>query len=119
MFENLQRAQTHFLVVMPITVGLIFGLLLLTFFSIRAAVLLLASVPFAFIGGVLALYFRGMNLNVSTGAGFAALFGVAIMNGVLMVRSITAAREGREELGQAIIQGTEASLRPLVLPSLA
>jgi cobalt-zinc-cadmium resistance protein CzcA len=118
MFENLQRAQMHFLVVMPITVGLIFGLLLLTFFSLRAAVLLLASVPFAFIGGVLALYVRGMNLNVSTGVGFAALFGVSIMNGVLMVRSITAARLKHPNLVEAIIQGAQDCLRPILLASL-
>lgn len=118
MFENLQRAQHHFLVVMPITVALIFGLLLLTFFSLRSALLLLASVPFAFIGGVLALYFRGMNLNVSTGVGFAALFGVSIMNGVLMVRSITSVRGDGRPLDEAIIQGAQDCLRPILLASL-
>jgi cobalt-zinc-cadmium resistance protein CzcA len=118
MFENLRRAQAHFLVVMPITVALIFGLLLLTFFSLRSALILLASVPFAFIGGVLALYFRGMNLNVSTGVGFAALFGVSIMNGVLMVRSITAARQEGLGLNEAIIQGAQDCLRPILLASL-
>ncbi len=87
MFENLARARRHFAIVIPITIALIYVLLLVvTFGSQRAALLLLLSVPFAFIGGVLALYVRGMNLNVSTGVGFAALFGVSIMNGVLMVR---------------------------------
>ena len=71
---------------------MIFGLLVLTFQSIRCATLLLLSVPFAFVGGILALWFREMNLNVSTGVGFAALFGVSIMNGVLMVRCINALR---------------------------
>jgi cobalt-zinc-cadmium resistance protein CzcA len=118
MFENLQRAQLHFLIVMPITVLLIFGLLLLTFFSLRAAILLLASVPFAFIGGVLALHVRGMNLNVSTGVGFAALFGVSIMNGVLMVRSIMAARQRHPDLVEAIIHGAQECLRPILLASL-
>jgi heavy metal efflux system protein len=118
MFENLQRAQQHFLIVMPITVALIFGLLLLTFFSLRSALLLLASVPFAFIGGVLALYFRGMNLNVSTGVGFAALFGVSIMNGVLMVRSITSVRRADLALDKAIVQGAQECLRPILLASL-
>lgn len=118
MFENLHRAQTHFLVVMPITVALIFGLLLLTFFSLRSALILLASVPFAFIGGVVALYLRGMALNVSTGVGFAALFGVSIMNGVLMVRSITAVRREGLSLNEAIIQGAQDCLRPILLASL-
>src|SRR5207248_1955293 len=94
MFENLQRAREHFLFVMPITIALIFMLLLVTFGSFRAALVLLLSVPFAFIGGILALYLRGMNLNVSAGVGFAALFGVSIMNGVLLVRSVTALRQG-------------------------
>src|SRR4029079_12377653 len=118
MFENLQRAQHHFLVAMPITVALIFCLLLLTFFSLRSALLLLASVPFAFIGGVLALHFRGMNLNVSTGVGFAALFGVSIMNGVLMVRSITAVRGEGKPLLESIVQGAQDCLRPILLASL-
>src|SRR5262249_46210238 len=85
MFENLQRAQQHFTVVVPVTLVLIFALIWMTFSSMRAALLLLCSIPFAFIGGVVALYVRDMHFNVSTGVGFAALFGVSIMNGVLMV----------------------------------
>ena len=63
--------------------------LIVTFGSFRAAFILLLPMPFAFVGGVLALYVRGMNLNVSTGVGFAALFGIAIMDGVLMFKGIT------------------------------
>lgn len=118
MFENLERARGHFLFVIPITVGLIFGLLVVTFGSLRAALLLLLSVPFAFVGGVLALWVRGMNLNVSTGVGFAALFGVSIMNGVLMVRSITALRQQGVSLPDAIRQGALDCLRPILLASL-
>lgn len=118
MFANLERARQHFMLVMPVTVALIFGLLIITFGSVRAALLLLMSVPFAFIGGVLALWLRGMNLNVSTGVGFAALFGVSVMNGVLMVRSITALRQKGWELYPAIIQGAVDCLRPILLASL-
>ncbi len=118
MFENLQRARTHFVLVLPITVALIFGLLLVTFGSIRAAALLLLSVPFAFVGGVLALWLRGMNLNVSTGVGFAALFGVSIMNGVLMVRSITALRQEGAGMADATLRGAADCLRPILLASL-
>jgi cobalt-zinc-cadmium resistance protein CzcA len=118
MFENLQRARDHFVLVIPITVALIFGLLIVTFGSFRAALLLLLSVPFAFTGGVLALWVRGMNLNVSTGVGFAALFGVSIMNGVLMVRSITALRQQGMGLREAVLQGAEDVLRPILLASL-
>jgi len=118
MYANLERAREHFLYVMPITVGLIFILLLITFGSIRAALLLLFSVPFAFVGGVIALWLRGMNLNVSTGVGFAALFGVSIMNGVLMVRSITALRQDGMGLWEAVLQGAQDCLRPILLASL-
>jgi len=118
MFENLERARDHFIVVIPITVGLIFALMIVTFGSLRAALLLLVSVPFAFIGGVAALWARGMNLNVSTGVGFAALFGVSIMNGVLMVRAITARRREGRSLRAAIQQGALDCLRPILVASL-
>jgi hypothetical protein len=118
MFENLQRAQNRFLYVIPITIGLIFGLLLLMFGSFRGALVLLLSLPFACIGGVLALWVRGMNLNVSTGVGFAALFGVSIMNGVLMVRAIMALRQEGMEFRAAILQGAQDCLRPILLASL-
>ena len=117
MFENLERARKHFMFVIPITVGLIFLLLLITFGSFRAALVLLLSVPFAFLGGVLALWVRGMHMNVSTGVGFAALFGVSIMNGVLLVRAVTALRRGAG-LRPAILLGAQECLRPILLASL-
>ncbi|HEX4614028.1 MAG TPA: CusA/CzcA family heavy metal efflux RND transporter [Urbifossiella sp.] len=118
MYANLQRAKEHFVRVIPITVGLIFALLLVTFGSFRAGLVLLLSVPFAFVGGVLALWVRGMNLNVSTGVGFAALFGVSIMNGVLMVRAVTALREEGVPLRAAVLRGAQECLRPILLASL-
>ncbi|MCS6897447.1 MAG: efflux RND transporter permease subunit, partial [Nitrospira sp.] len=118
MFENLERAQQHFLVVVPVTVALIFVLIWITFGSFRAAVLLLLSIPFAFIGGVVALHVRGMSLNVSTGVGFAALFGVSIMNGVLMVRSINTLRMQGATVDEAIPQGALNCLRPILMASL-
>lgn len=118
MYANLQRARAHFLYVLPVTVGLIFGLLLMTFGSAWAALLLLVSVPFAFVGGVLALWVRGMNLNVSTGVGFAALFGVSIMNGVLLVRAVTALRRDGMGRREALVRGAQDCLRPILLASL-
>src|SRR5262249_42583212 len=85
-FEDLARARKHFMIVGPITVGLIFLMLIITLGSLRGALAVLVALPFAFVGGALAIYLRGMNLNVSVGVGFAALFGVSIMNGVLMVQ---------------------------------
>ena len=104
MFENLDRARVHFRLLIPTTVALIFLLLWVTFQSFRAAILVLAGIPFACIGGILALYLRDMHINVSTGVGFSALFGIAIMDGVLMVRGITVCRERGMELRQAIVR---------------
>lgn len=118
MFENLDRARTHFTYLIPITVGVLFGMLLLTFGSIRPAVIVLTGVPFACIGGVLALYFRGMNVNVSTSVGLCALFGIAIMDGVLMIRGITALRESGAALREAVLSGAQERLRPILMTAL-
>lgn len=118
MFENLERASRHFLIVIPITIALIYGLLVLTFGTQREALLVLLSVPFAFIGGAVALYVRGMTLNVSSGVGFAALFGVSIMNGVLMVEWITALRKRGATVDDAIVEGALGRMRPILMASL-
>jgi heavy metal efflux system protein len=118
MFENLARARQHFGVLIPVTVAIIYVLLVVTFGSQRAALAVLLSVPFAFIGGAIALVVRGMNLNVSSGVGFAALFGVSIMNGVLMVRSITNLRIQGLPIDEAIVQAAEGRLRPILMASL-
>jgi cobalt-zinc-cadmium resistance protein CzcA len=118
MFENLERASRHFLIVIPITITIIYGLLVLTFGSQRESLLVLLSVPFAFIGGAVALYVRGMSLNVSSGVGFAALFGVSIMNGVLMVEWITALRHKGRSIDEAIVEGALGRMRPILMASL-
>jgi cobalt-zinc-cadmium resistance protein CzcA len=79
---------------------------------------LLLAIPFAFVGGVTALYFRDMNLNVSAGVGFAAVFGVSIMNGVLIVRTITELRIAGTPIDQAIIEGAVRCIRPILVASL-
>jgi cobalt-zinc-cadmium resistance protein CzcA len=96
----------------------IFTLLLVTFGSIRAALVLLLAIPFAFVGGITALYLRDMNLNVSSGVGFAAVFGVSIMNGVLIVRTITELRLAGIALEQAIVEGAVRCVRPILVASL-
>ena len=117
MFENLERASRHFLIVIPITIVIIYGLLVLTFRSQREALLVLVSLPFAFLGGAVALYVRGMTLNVSSGVGFAALFGVSVMNGVLLVEWITTLRRQGQELEEAIVEGALGRLRPILMTS--
>jgi len=118
MFENLARARLHFLVLIPVTIGLIFVLLWVTFGSPRAAIVVLLAVPFACIGGVLALYVRGMHLNMSSAVGFTALFGVAIMDGVLMVRWISTLRIQGMLLEEAIVEGALERLRPILMTSI-
>jgi len=118
MFENLERARKHFLVLIPVTIAVIYILLWITFVSQRAALLVLLVVPFASIGGVLALYIRGMHLSVSSGVGFTALFGVAIMDGVLMVRWITTLRVQGVALDEAIVRGALERLRPILMTAI-
>ena len=118
MFENLARARRHFMILIPLTIGLIFVMLWVTFGSQRAAVVVLLAVPFACIGGVLALYVRGMHLNMSSVVGFTALFGVAIMDGVLMVRWISTLRVQGMGLEEAIVEGALERLRPILMTSI-
>ncbi len=118
MFENLDRAYNHFRLLIPAAVALIFLLLWVTFHSLRCAFLVLAGVPFACVGGVLALCVRGMPMSTSTGVGFAALFGIAIMNGVLMVRGITAARQAGAPFWDAIMQGAQTRLRAILITAI-
>ena len=118
MYRNLQHALSHFMVVLPITVLLLLGMLLFTFKSFKCALILLMCLPFAMIGGVIALKVRGMNLNVSTCVGFAALFGVSIMDGVLMLRAITTWRQRGMSKREAILHGAQDRIRPILLASL-
>lgn len=118
MFENLDRARRHFSLLIPITAALILTLLMITFRSFKSAILVVAGIPFACIGALIALYLRDMHINVSTGVGFCALFGIAIMDGVLMVRGINVLREAGEDLKQAILDGAQQRLRPILMTAI-
>ncbi|MFN4259715.1 MAG: CusA/CzcA family heavy metal efflux RND transporter [Gemmataceae bacterium] len=112
MFENLDRAYQHFRMLIPVTFTIVFLVLYWAFGSIRAALVLLMPVPFAVASGAVALYLRDMHLNVSTGVGFATLFGIAIMDAVLMFKGITSYRLQGVPLENAIVQGRLDRLRP-------
>ena len=116
MFENLDRAQRHFRLLIPMTVVVIFFVLFLAFGSLRSAFLVIMTVPFALFGGLLALWFRGMHLSVSAGVGLTSLFGVATMHSVLMVSYIRQLhrQEGRP-LDESIVQGAAMRLRPVLM----
>jgi cobalt-zinc-cadmium resistance protein CzcA len=97
---------------------LVFVLLIFSLGSVRGALTVLSALPFAFVGGAVAIYLRGMNLNVSVGVGFAALFGVAIMDGILMVQFINNMRLRGLPLDDAIIRGASERLRPILMTSI-
>ncbi|CAL1239652.1 efflux RND transporter permease subunit [Candidatus Methylocalor cossyra] len=118
MFENLQRAGKHFALLVPTTIAVIYLLLLAMFASQRAALIQILAIPFAFVGGAIALYLRGMHLSVSAGVGFAALFGVSIMDGVLMLRTITTLRLAGAALEPAIVEAATRRLRPILITAL-
>jgi cobalt-zinc-cadmium resistance protein CzcA len=118
MFENLARAKEHFAFVAPITVAILVVLLIVTLGSVRAALSVLMGLPFAFVGGAIGIYVRGMNVNVSVMVGFAALIGVATMDGVLMVQRITALRIDGLAMDSAIVRAAQERMRPIVMTSV-
>jgi cobalt-zinc-cadmium resistance protein CzcA len=117
-FENLQRASRRLLIVVPLALFLIFILLFTTFNSVRQALLIYTGIPFAVVGGVLALALRGMPFSISAGVGFIALFGVAVLNGVVMVSYIDRLREEGRSVAEAVREGAETRLRPVLMTAL-
>jgi cobalt-zinc-cadmium resistance protein CzcA len=109
-FENLQRAEARLLVILPLTLGIMLVLLFGEFGNLRQPLLVLGVVPLAMIGGFAGLHLRGMTLNVSSAVGFIALFGVAVLSGVLMVSQINRLRrEDGLELRDAVLEGHRAA----------
>ena len=117
-FENLQRASARLLIVVPLALFLIFVLLFTTFGSVRQALLIYTGIPFAVVGGVLALALRGMPFSISAGVGFIALFGVAVLNGVVMVSYINYLRAEGRSVADAVRDGAEIRLRPVMMTAL-
>ncbi len=114
-FENQQRAMARFAIVVPITLAAIFLLLFSSFQSIKQAVLIILNIPFALSGGILALVIGNFNLSVSASVGFIALFGVAVLNGVVMVSYFNELRRAGVDLETAVLQGAILRLRPVLI----
>jgi len=115
-FDNLERARKRLSLVLPLTIGIIFVLLFFTFGTTKDAGLVLLNVPFSFVGGVLFLWLRGINLSVSAAVGFVSLFGVAVMSGVLVVSEINSRlRHEETTLHDAVVAGTLSQLRPVLM----
>jgi len=114
-FENQQRAMNKLMIIGPIAIGLILFLLFVTFKSIRLALLVVTNLPFALIGGVFALLISGLYLSVPASVGFIVLFGVAVLNGVVLVSHISRLREEGTPVQEAIIRGSHDRLRPVLM----
>jgi heavy metal efflux system protein len=117
-FENQQRADRRLAIVLPVSIVLIFALLFATFESLGQTFLILLIVPFALVGGIAALWLRGINLNLSASIGFIALFGVAVLNGVVMVSHINLLRSQGLAIDRAVRIGASDRLRPVMMTAL-
>jgi cobalt-zinc-cadmium resistance protein CzcA len=114
-FQNMQRALKHLTVIVPVTIGAIFFLLFLLFNSLRFASLIITVLPFASIGGVIALYLTGEYLSVPASVGFIALWGIAVLNGVVLVSYIRKLREDGMEQKVAVLEGAKMRFRPVMM----
>ena len=117
-FENQQRAMSRLLLIIPVSIFLIFFLLFEAFQSVKSAALILLNVPFALIGGILALYITGIHLSVSAAIGFIALFGQAVLNGVVMVSYFNQLQQEGAAPYQAVFEGSQTRLRTVLMTSL-
>ncbi len=117
-FESQQRAMKRLAFIVPISLVLIFILLFWAFQSLKSATLIVMNVPFAMIGGLVALLVTGIHLSVSAAVGFIALFGIAVQNGVILLTQINHLRREGVPLQEAILQGSVSRLRPVVMTAL-
>ncbi|MDZ7719881.1 MAG: CusA/CzcA family heavy metal efflux RND transporter [Balneolaceae bacterium] len=115
-FENLQRAKDRLAIAVPLALGLIFLLLFFTFNSIKQSLMVFTAIPLAAIGGVFALWIRGIPFSISAGVGFIALFGIAVLNGIILISFFNQLKEeGVNDIDERILRGTRQRLRPVLL----
>ena len=111
----MERALGHLKIIIPITVGAIFFLLFLLFNSLRLASLIIMVLPFASIGGVVGLFVAGEYLSVPASVGFIALWGIAVLNGVVLVSYIRSLRTGGMSVREAVVEGARMRFRPVMM----
>ncbi len=114
-FENLERASSRLLIAVPVALLLIFSLVYLTFSSVKLTLLIYLNVPIAATGGIMALWLRDMPLSISAGVGFIALFGIAVMNGVVLIEHIRHLRRSGQDQKTAVTEGAIDRLRPVLM----
>jgi heavy metal efflux system protein len=117
-FENLDRASRRLMIVVPLALALIFLLLYTMFNSFRPALLIYLNIPLAATGGIVALFLRGLPFSISAGVGFIALFGVAVLNGVVLISYILQMRSEGATAREAAVRGAEIRLRPVLMTAL-
>jgi heavy metal efflux system protein len=117
-FENQERAMKRLSWIVPLSIGLIFLLLFDAFGSFKSALLIIANIPFAMIGGIVALYATGIPLSVSAAIGFIALFGQAVLNGVVMVTYFNQLQVDGLSVEEAVVQGSLVRLRTVLMTAL-
>lgn len=114
-FQNLQRATQRLMIAVPVALFLIFSLLYVTFNSVRLTLLIYLNVPIAATGGIFALWLRGMPFSISAGVGFIALFGIAVMNGVVLIEHIRNLRHHGNDQWTSVVQGSMDRVRPVLM----
>jgi cobalt-zinc-cadmium resistance protein CzcA len=114
-FENQRRAEARLVVILALVMGLMLIFLTIGLHSLRQAALVLGVVPLAMLGGLISLHVTGQNLNVASGVGFIALFGVAVQNGIIMVSNLNRMRKAGFELHEAVMRGATERLRPVLM----
>ncbi|GAB3760781.1 CusA/CzcA family heavy metal efflux RND transporter [Spirosoma pomorum] len=118
-FQNLQEAKDRLAIAVPVALGLIFLLLFFTFKSIQQSLLIFSAIPLAAIGGIVALWLRGMPFSISAGVGFIALFGVSVLNGIVLIGEFNHLKTETDlSLHDRILQGTATRLRPVLMTAL-
>ncbi len=117
-FENQERAMNKFAILVPLSITIIFILLTMTFGTVKHALVVLLNVPFALIGGVIALYLRHLYLSVPAAIGFIALFGVAVLNGVVLISYINRLVDKGRPVEEAVREGVKARFRPVIMTAL-
>ena len=117
-FENLQRASQRLMIAVPVALFLIFSLLYVTFSSVKLTLLIFMNVPIAATGGIFALWLRDMPFSISAGVGFIALFGIAVMNGVVLIEHVRHLRHHGHDQRTAVVRGSIDRLRPVLMTAL-
>ncbi|MDH3711959.1 MAG: efflux RND transporter permease subunit, partial [Cyclobacteriaceae bacterium] len=119
-FENLQNAKRRLMVAVPVALALIFVMLYFTFGSVKQALMVYTAIPLAAIGGILLLWIRGLPFSISAGVGFIALFGIAVLNGIVLIEFFNELKEkGIMNIRERVLKGTEMRLRPVLLTASA